>query len=101
MRPEQKQIYLAIPEGTPWPVEGRDETSGGVILLVGFVDAVERASGMPPGTITQDQIAALLVAWYIERRKAGAPADPVMDELAAEELGHPLTITPDPPMDPH
>lgn len=92
-------ITLRIPAGTPWPVEGRDPTTGHVRLQAGFLDAVARASDLAPDALTEDMVADLLTRWYVERVRAGYPRDPIMDALAREELGAALEIPPDAPPD--
>lgn len=82
------RTYLVVPDGESWPVEGRDP-DGSLRLRPGFVEAVERASGMEPGTLTEDMLADLLRGWYVERRRAGEPPCPwmekILDEIAAED----------------
>ena len=87
----KKQIKLAIPAGTPWPVEGLDPKTGAVVLAPGFLEAVAQASGLALGDdgtgrprLTEDMVSELLLRWYIARRKLGEPECPVMDALIGE-----------------
>jgi 2-C-methyl-D-erythritol 4-phosphate cytidylyltransferase len=85
------KIILRIPEGTEWPVIGRDPDTGSLILRLGFVTAAAEASGCTlyhDGTnrplFTEDMIATLLLEWYRERRQMGAPACPTMEAVIQE-----------------
>jgi hypothetical protein len=85
------KIILRIPEGTEWPVIGRDPDTGSLILRLGFVTAAAEASGctlFDDGSnrplFTADMIGALLPEWYRERREMGAPACPTMEAVILE-----------------
>lgn len=88
-----KQIKLAIPADTPWPIEGRDPRTGAVVLAPGFLEAVAEASGLALGAdgtgqprLTEDMVSELLLQWYIARREIGEPECPVMETLIREAL---------------
>ena len=85
------KIFLRIPEGTEWPVIGRDPDTGSLILRPGFVTAAAEASGCTleaDGSnrplFTTDMLGALLIEWYRERREMGAPACPTMEAVIQE-----------------
>jgi hypothetical protein len=85
------KILLRIPEGSEWPVIGRDPDTGSLILRPGFVTAAAEASGCTlydDGSnrplFTEDMIATLLLEWYRERREMGAPACPTMEAVIQE-----------------
>ncbi len=82
----EELTHLSVPEGAEWPVEGRSE-DGQLILTPGFIAAVEEVSGLKRDTLTEDGVLPLLVKWYLARRKAGYPADEVMDELLMKAFG--------------
>ncbi|MFB1487768.1 MULTISPECIES: hypothetical protein [unclassified Thiocapsa] len=85
------KIILRIPEGTEWPVVGRDPDTGSLKLRPGFLIAAAEASGCTlydDGSnrplFTEDMIATLLLEWYRERRQMGAPACPTMEAVIRE-----------------
>ncbi|SDX54609.1 hypothetical protein [Thiocapsa roseopersicina] len=85
------RITLRIPEGTEWPVVGRDPDTGSLKLRPGFVAEVAEASGCTvydDGSnrplFTTDMIGALLLEWYRERRVMGAPSCPTMEAVIQE-----------------
>ncbi len=87
------KILLRIPEGTEWPVTGRDPVTGSLILRPGFVTAVAEVSGCTlydDGTkrplFTADMVGTLLLEWYRERRQMGAPACPIMEAVIQEAM---------------
>lgn len=96
----EKTIQLWVPEGTEWPVVGRDLDTGWVKLLPGFLEAVADASGLSLSwygnktlpVLTTEMVSELLVRWYIERRKSGFPSCPIMEGLIKEEFGAQLFI---------
>jgi len=79
-------VWLKIPQGCEWPVEARNPETGAVILRPGFVEQVEAASGLEMGHLTEEALCELLVLWYVERRRAGEPSDPTMDEILVETI---------------
>ena len=86
-----KRIVIGIPADAPWPVVGRDPTTGGVLLAPGFFEAVAEASDLALGDedtggprLTEDMVSEILIHWYVVRREAGEPACPVMDALIGE-----------------
>jgi hypothetical protein len=86
-----KPIVIGIPADAPWPVVGRDPTTGGVLLAPGFFEAVAEASDLALGDedtggprLTEDMVSEILIHWYVVRREAGEPACPVMDALIGE-----------------
>ncbi len=85
------KILLRIPEGTEWPVIGRDPDTGSLILRPGFLIEAAEASGCTlydDGSnrplFTADMIGTLLLEWYRERLEMGAPACPTMDAVIRE-----------------
>ncbi|RKT37898.1 hypothetical protein [Thiocapsa rosea] len=82
------KILLRIPEDAEWPVIGRDPETGSLILRPGFVTAAAEASGCTlydDGSnrplFTTDMLGTLLIEWYRERLKIGAPACPTMEAV--------------------
>lgn len=95
-------IMLKVPEGTDWPVVGRE--AGMLKLRPGFLEAVADASGLGLSwhhperpALTEEMLAAMLDAWYRARREAGYPACPyyeaMMDEAVEEMLDERLPNT--------
>lgn len=88
-----KKIKLYIPsQQSEWPVVGRDPKTGHVLLREGFIEAVEDASGLARGTISEDVIADMLVRWYFQRRQSGFSPCPITEELIREEFGCQIEI---------
>lgn len=96
------EIMLKVPEGTEWPVIGRED--GRLKLRPGFLEAVADASGLgldwhhpERPALTDDMLAALLDEWYRARLSAGytpcpiyqAMTDEVIEEILGEQLPHP------------
>lgn len=81
------KFFCAVPDGQDWPVLGRDEKTGRLILRPGFIEAVEDASGLERGGLSEKNLGELLVSWYFERIKAGLPRDKFIDALIREEVG--------------
>jgi len=86
-----KQIKLAIPAGTRWPVKCRDPKTGEVVLAPGFLEIVAQASGLALGDdgtgrprLSEDMVSELLLQWYIARREIGEPECPVVETLIRE-----------------
>ena len=84
----KNQFFCAVPEGQDWPIIGRDEKTGRLILRPGFVEAVETASNLTPGQLSEQNLSQLLVGWYFERLKAGFARDQFLDELIENEIGY-------------
>ena len=85
------KILLRIPEDAEWPIIGRDPETGSLILRPGFLIEAAEASGCTlydDGTnrplFTEDMIATLLLEWYRERLKMGAPDCPTMEAVIQE-----------------
>lgn len=88
-----KKIKLIIPhEQSEWPVVGRDPKTGHILLREGFIEAVEDASHLARGALTEDAVSDLLVRWYFLRRRAGFPPCAITEELIIEEMGGPIDV---------
>lgn len=98
------EIMLKVPQGTDWPVVGRE--AGTLKLSPGFLESVADASGLgldwhhpERPALTDEMLAGLLDAWYRARREAGFPpcpyyeamTDEVIEEIIDDHLPHPGT----------
>ncbi len=88
-----QKIKLCVPATqSEWPVVGRDPKTGHILLRKGFLEAVEDASGLARGALTEDMASELLINWYFLRRRAGFPPCPITEEIIIEEMGGPIDI---------
>lgn len=81
-------LHLSIPAGVAFADLGLTRTaSGDVAFDWAPVEAVCTASGIDIALFRdhpEDNLGALLTAWYAEDRRRGAPPDPTMEDLIAE-----------------
>jgi hypothetical protein len=77
----RRAAHLVVPQEQDWPVQSQED-DGHLILRDGFVDDVEHVNGLEQGSLSEDQIVTLLLAWYSERRRIGFPEDPMMEHAA-------------------
>lgn len=72
---------IPLPPDLPWPVVGRDPDTLDVLVEGPFLGALRAALGRPP---TEDEVAEVLIAWYVRRRAEGADPCPVLEQLRLE-----------------
>lgn len=81
-------LKLAIPAGVAFSdLKLTRAPDGAVSFDWAPVEAICTASGIEVALFRdqpEDNVAALLSAWYAEDRRRGGAADPVMDDLIAE-----------------
>lgn len=77
----RRAAHLVVPQDQDWPVQGQED-DGRLVLRDGFIDDVEYVNGLQHGSLSEDQIMTLLLAWYSERRRIGFPEDPMMEHVA-------------------
>jgi hypothetical protein len=76
-----KRPLLVVPQEQDWPVVGQED-DGSLILQDGFVADVEYVNGLNAGSLSNNELLRLLLAWYDERRRIGFPEDPIMEHVA-------------------
>jgi hypothetical protein len=83
-------LNLQIPDDIDFSaLELERDPDGMVSFRWDIIERICDASGIDPATFREapeDNIAGLLVAWYMEHRARGGAPDPVEEDLIAETL---------------
>jgi len=82
------RVQFTIPDGIEFKdlQLGRDE-AGDVYVDTDTVRRVCEASGIDPARLTdgpEDNLGALIAAWYAQHLRDGGPPDPVAETISAE-----------------
>lgn len=85
------QIKITIPDGLNFSALNltRDPETGGVVFDWSPIDAICKANGIDADIFRhgpEDNVGALITAWYAEHLARGGARDPVQDDLIAEAL---------------
>lgn len=85
------KVSAVIPDGIHFSdlKLARNPDTGAVSFDWQSIEKICAASNLPIETLRdgpEDNVAALIVSWYIAHRQAGGAADPIADDLIAEAL---------------
>lgn len=94
---ERKLTRLAIPEGVEFEALKltRDPKTGEVAFDWGPIEAICEASGVDVEVFKngpEDNVSALIVAWYRAHRAGGGAVDAVQEQLLAEVFAEDVSV---------
>jgi hypothetical protein len=78
---DQTPAILEVPTDWEWPLIAFDPATGTVALPALFVEKVAALYDKKREELRDDYLSGFLLTWYDQRRKDGAPQDPVMEDI--------------------
>ena len=85
---QQQMARVAIPDGVDFAdLRLARDPDGSVSFDWGIIERICAASGLPVEMLREgpeDNVAGLIVQWYMAHRRAGGAPDPVAEDLLAE-----------------